>query len=141
MEGGIVLIILIVLGAPLILAIWLIVRAVTANSEITELRLRLGNLEREVLRLRKEGVTGPESTPAESPAAKVVAAIEETKPVAPPPEPPSIAPQPPAFVPPPVLQPEPVAVSAPPQIQPEPVHAEASVPPPIAEKPQQPRAP
>jgi hypothetical protein len=135
MDGGIVLIILIVLGAPLVVAIWLIARAVTARNEISELRIRLGQLEREVLRLRENAVAEPKTTPAKSPAAEVAATLETTKPVAPPPPEP-VAPAPPVFVAPPPLPPEPVA----PPIQLEPVFQE-SAPPPIADIPQPTRAP
>ena len=117
MEGGIVLIILLVLGVPLIVAIWLIVRAVTAKSEIQELLLRIGNLEREVLRLKDRQVAESETRPAKSPAAEVVATLEATRPVAPSPEPVPAKPQPPVFASPPIFQSEPVAASVPPPIR------------------------
>ncbi|HWC58854.1 MAG TPA: DUF2339 domain-containing protein [Verrucomicrobiae bacterium] len=132
MDGGIVLIILLVLGALIVVPIWLIVRAVTAKNEIHELSRRIGYLEREILRLKEQRVTETESTPAKSPAAEIVARLEAIKPDAPSkPEP--IQPEPPVLAPPPILQPGPASVAAPPEVQPEPVFAEASAPPPIRE--------
>jgi len=54
MEGYAFLILL-VIGAPIALAVWLIVRTVITRQGIDELRRRLGALEQEVHRLRKEG--------------------------------------------------------------------------------------
>ena len=59
MEGYIILVLLLI-GAPIALGIWLIVRAVGARQSIDELRRRLGSLELEVSRL-KEGTTRPAS--------------------------------------------------------------------------------
>jgi uncharacterized membrane protein len=53
MEGYILLVLLLI-AAPIALAIWLIARAVGANRSLDELRRRLGSLELEVL-LLKEG--------------------------------------------------------------------------------------
>ena len=59
MDGGIVLIVLLVLGVPLVVAIWLIVRAINAANDLKELSRRLGYLELEVLRLKKQGEQEP----------------------------------------------------------------------------------
>jgi len=53
MEGYILLV-LVVIGVPIALAIWLIARAVGARQSLEELGRRLGSLEWEVSRLRKE---------------------------------------------------------------------------------------
>ena len=63
MEQALPLIILLVLGVPIALAIWLIVRAIGTRNRIEELSCRLGDLEVEVIRLKKET--------AHVPAAKV----------------------------------------------------------------------
>ncbi|HEY1489568.1 MAG TPA: DUF2339 domain-containing protein, partial [Verrucomicrobiae bacterium] len=135
MDGGIVFIILIVLGVPLAVAIWLIVRAVTAGNEIRNLSSRVNELEYELIRLRKERQAEPESRPAKSAAAEVAATLEATKPVAPPPLPPEpVAPKPPVYVAPPPLMPEPIAPAVEPAIEPEPAF-KGSAPPPIPARP------
>jgi uncharacterized membrane protein len=48
------LIILAILGAPIALAIWLVVRAVSAKNRIEEVSYRLGTLESEIARLMRE---------------------------------------------------------------------------------------
>ena len=140
MDGGIVLIILIVLGAPIVIAIWLIVRAVAARNEIQELRARIGYLEVEVSQLRDRPAGEPETTPAKPSAAKVAATLEATRPSAPPPPPGPIMPTPPVFVAPPPLPPEPIAPFIEPTIEPQPAFQEA-VPPQIPELPQPARPP
>ena len=78
MEGYIILILLLI-GAPIALAIWLIVRAVGARQSIDELRRRLGSLELEVIRLKKEREPTPRRrhlSPPEVPGAAVAAAAE-----------------------------------------------------------------
>src|SRR3569833_4529993 len=140
MDGGIVLIILIVLGAPLVVAIWLIVRAVSARNEILELRHRVGILEREVLRLRERTVAEAEKAPTKSPATEIIKTLEATEPsIAPPPPIEPTAPEPPVFVAPPPLPPEPIRPVAPPILF-EPVF-KVDAPPPIPEMPQPARAP
>lgn len=64
------LIVLAVLGVPLVLAIWLIARAVQAGNRIDELSRRLGGLEAEVYRLKREreSVKPVESEPEPAPA-------------------------------------------------------------------------
>ena len=54
MESMIAVIILAVLGVPIALAIWLIVRAVQAKGRIEELSFRLSELETDVIRLKHE---------------------------------------------------------------------------------------
>jgi uncharacterized membrane protein len=53
-----VVIVLMVLAAPIVLAIWLIARAIAANRSIEELTRRLWSLEAEVLRLKSERESG-----------------------------------------------------------------------------------
>jgi type II secretory pathway pseudopilin PulG len=48
MEGLVVLLVLLIIGVPLALAVWLVVRAVQASNRIEEMSLRLGRLEREL---------------------------------------------------------------------------------------------
>ena len=71
MEATVALIILLVLGIPLVLAIWLIVRVVDARKSIEELSRRLGTLESEMFRLRKTRETTP-TGPAAAPVAQPV---------------------------------------------------------------------
>ena len=104
MEPTIALIVLVVLGIPLALAVWLIVRAINAKNHIEELSRRIGTLEAEWFRLRQSHereMAGPsEATPGPQP-----------KPVAPVP----VAPPKPMVVPQPIVQPEiPPAVTPPP---------------------------
>ncbi len=81
-EAQVVLIILLILGIPIALTIWLIARAVIARNRIEELTHRLSTLELEFLRFRK-------------------APPEETRPVEPVAAPTSVEP-PPVPTPPPV---------------------------------------
>jgi type II secretory pathway pseudopilin PulG len=94
MEPLIPIVVLVVLGVPLALAIWLIVRAVQAKGRIEELSFRLSELESEVIRLKRER----ESTKPTEPAPKL-APVPPMKTVAPAPvPPPQSAPEPkPAF--------------------------------------------
>ena len=48
------LVILVIFGIPIALAIWLVVRAVSAKNRIEELSHRLGALESEIVRLKRE---------------------------------------------------------------------------------------
>ena len=76
MDSLIPVIILVVLGVPVALAIWLIVRAVAAGNRIDELSRRLGGLEAEVYRLKRERESTkrvePEPKPATAPEAPPV---------------------------------------------------------------------
>lgn len=122
MEGYIFLILLLI-GAPIVLAIWLIVRAVGARQGIEELRRRLGLLEQEVFRLRKGTEPAPHAEPRlrEMPAIAPSAAAATVPPRIPP-EPTTAAPAPP-----PVVKPA-APVSAPP-----PLPGLKPVPPPVFE--------
>src|SRR5215469_17716230 len=136
-EGGIVLIILLILGVPILVAIWLISRAVQAGRRIEELSQRLRTLEVELLRLKKEREVAPaaESRPireTELPQAQRPPAPEPVKPAPIPPSPEIVRP-PPILTPPPIPpQPEPVfaQASAP---EPEPSAAQPAGSPPVTE--------
>ena len=111
----IVLVILVILGVPIALAIWLIVRAVQARGRIEELSFRLSELESEVIRLKRESAKPAEPAPKPMPA-PVAATIKvaEVPPIPPLPKPvaapkPVVPPQPPLVVAPPL-------VSAPPPL-------------------------
>jgi uncharacterized membrane protein len=138
MDGGIVLIILIFLGVPLVVAIWLIVRAVSSKSEIQELSRRLRNVEHEVLYLRES--LAAKRDPAKSSAAEMADAIAAPKPTGPPPVPSEpIATEPPVFATPPPLPLEMIQPVVEPPLEPEPAFKEAA-PPPLTELPQPARA-
>ena len=96
MEAMIAVIILVVLGIPIALAIWLIVRAVQAKGRIEELFSRLNELETEVIRLKH----GRESTEPVASAPKPVT-LPPLKTAAPAPS--SAPPPPPAPEPKPAL--------------------------------------
>ncbi|HEV2436982.1 MAG TPA: DUF2339 domain-containing protein [Verrucomicrobiae bacterium] len=115
MEPTIALIVLVFLGIPIALAVWLIVRAVSAQNRIDELSRRLRMLESELFRLGQS--RGREmAKPAE---------------IAPAPQPESVAPPkpvviPPSIVPPKVPPPEPIIIgqpSSPPSFSPPPIPA------------------
>ena len=106
-EAAVILVVFLVLGIPLALAIWLIVRAVAARNRIDELTRRVGALESELFQLRKgrePAATGPAPVPAPTPSP------------APPVRPPTAQPEP-ATVAPPVLK---TAAAAPPTPPPPP---------------------
>jgi uncharacterized membrane protein len=89
MEPGIILVVLVILGIPVALAVWLIFRAVSARNRIEELSDRLIALESEIVRLKREK--------------------EQPQPVKPAPQPqPQIIAPPPAALPPPTVAPQPV---------------------------------
>jgi type II secretory pathway pseudopilin PulG len=70
-------IVLAVIGVPIVLAVWLIVRAVQARERIEELSLRLGELEAEVILLKQDGESTKLAEPAPKPMpAPVAAAIK-----------------------------------------------------------------
>ena len=60
-------IILVVLGVPAALAIWLIVRTVQARGRIEELSFRLSELETEIIRLKRERESARPAEPAPKP--------------------------------------------------------------------------
>jgi hypothetical protein len=106
MEPGIALVVLAVFGIPIALAIWLIVRAVSAKNRIEELSYRLGELESEIIRLKREKESPKPVEPAPAPQPKIVTPA----PVAPPQ--PAVTPQPVISLPrPPVATPPPIFVA------------------------------
>ncbi len=48
------LVVLVVLGVPIALAVWLIARAIQTRGRIDELAYRLGELEAEIIQLKRE---------------------------------------------------------------------------------------
>src|SRR5271154_6093597 len=103
MEPGIALVVLVILGIPIALAIWLIVRAVNSKNRIEELSHRLGELESEIFRLKREKESPKHFESAPAPQPKIVT----SGPVAPPQ--PAVTPQPviaiprsPVAIPPPI---------------------------------------
>ncbi len=80
-------ILLFVLGVPIALAIWLIVRAVQARGRIEELSFRLSELETEVIRLKRELESANPAEPAPKPVP-----VQPVKMAAPPPAPPPSSP-------------------------------------------------
>ena len=130
MEQLIPIVVLVVFGIPIALAIWLIVRAVQARGRIEELTLRLGELESEVIRLKREQEPAKPAEPASKPMPMPVAAtikVAEVPPVPPLPKPvaapkPVIPPQPP-----PVVAPLPVS-AAPTPSRPAPAALRPTVP-------------
>ena len=76
----IVAVLLLVLGAPLVVVIWLIVRAVQAGGRIEELSLRLSELETEIIRLKRERES---AKPAPPPPVKMVTLSPASPPPAP----------------------------------------------------------
>ncbi len=74
-----------VLGVPVFLLLWLIVRAVQAGRQIEKLFLRLRTLEQEILQLKGEGQSAPTSEtekPGDQPAHSPI--LEQIQPDAPP---------------------------------------------------------
>jgi hypothetical protein len=120
MEMMIPIVVLVVLGVPIVLAIWLVVRAVQAKGRIEELSFRLSELESEVIRLKQESVKPAEPAPKPMPA-PVAATIKvaEVPPIPPLPKPvaapkPVVPPQPPPIVTPPPVS----AAPTPPRLAP-----------------------
>ncbi|HSY10363.1 MAG TPA: DUF2339 domain-containing protein, partial [Candidatus Dormibacteraeota bacterium] len=104
MEPGIALVVLAVFGIPIALAIWLIVRAVSAKNRIEELSYRLGELESEIIRLKRERESPKPVEPALAPQPKIITPA----PAAPPypavtPQPVISPPRPPVATPPPIF--------------------------------------
>ena len=73
MEGYVILILLLI-GAPIALVVWLIARTLGARHDIEELQRRLGSMEREVFRLKREIGYAPIAT--ERPAAAATTSPE-----------------------------------------------------------------
>src|SRR5262245_60348487 len=98
------LIVLLIIGAPILLAIWLIAKAVRASSRIDELTHRLQILEIEVSRLRDERATA--HPPEPKTAVPHIHAESSEAVVEPPPEP--VVPQQPAPTPAHIATPPPI---------------------------------
>ena len=73
MEPGIILVVLIILGIPVALAIWLIVRAISAKNRIEELSDRLIALESEIIRLKREKEPPQPVKPVPAPQPQIIA--------------------------------------------------------------------
>jgi type II secretory pathway pseudopilin PulG len=122
MEPGIILVVLIILGIPVALAVWLIVRAINAKNRIEELSDRLVVLESEIIRLKRENEPPKPAAPAPAPA-------PQPKIITPPP----VAAPPPTVIPQPVIPPQLPPIVTPPSIpittaQPKPARILASPP-------------
>jgi hypothetical protein len=121
-----VFIVVLMLGVPAGLGIWLIVRAVQSARRIDELSRRLGELELAIYRLKETRTArAPESETKPAPAARPVPAETLQRPVAP------VSPEPkPVAVPPPLAPAAPVLTPQPPPIS---IHpAPVQVPPSLA---------
>ena len=57
------LVIVLILGVPIVVGVWLIVRAVKSGQRIEKLARRVGELELELFRLKKERPTAPVAQP------------------------------------------------------------------------------
>jgi len=82
-EAAVILIVLLILVVPLVLAIWLIARAVHSRDRIEELSRRVGGLEVELHQLKSKGVettAEPEPTQLATSAQRVVEKISENPP-------------------------------------------------------------
>ncbi len=114
-------VVFLILGVPLALAVWLIVRAIKAKHRIEELFQRLAELETDVIRLKreKESARPAETAPAPAPQAKPVLPVQAAPPKPADPPPPVVQPPPlrpvatpaPSFVPP--LSPRPAPLPKP----------------------------
>jgi len=137
MEGLVVLLVLLLLGVPLALAIWLITRAIQASRRIEEVSARVARLERELGELKKESQPAPEQrAPTGITRIDLPPAVVAPKPAEPVTELPAATITAP---PPPLPTPAPAAA-----LRPEPVLASASVPaatPPPITQPVPPPAP
>jgi uncharacterized membrane protein len=72
MEPGIVLVVLVILGIPIALAIWLIVRAISTNHRIEGLSDRLVALESEIIRLKGKNESPKPAEPTPAPQPKII---------------------------------------------------------------------
>jgi uncharacterized membrane protein len=101
MEPGIVLVVLVILGIPIALAIWLIVRAVSTNHRIEGLSDRLVALESEIIRLKGKNESPKPAEPTPAPQPKIITPppVAEAQPTATPQ--PVVSEQRPTAVPPP----------------------------------------
>lgn len=134
MEGLVVLLILLILGLPIGIGIWLIARAVNSGHRLDTLSQRLHELEMEFVHLKREVETRPLATEEAKPETTGTVAeptapepeIILPKPAEPPPIP---SPEPEPIIPP--WQPEPILSTAEESIpaEPTPPRVEAQVPP------------
>jgi uncharacterized membrane protein len=113
MEPGIILVVLVILGIPIALAIWLIVRAVSARNRIEELSNRLVALESEIVRLKREREPLPPAQPAPAPAPVLQSKIITPSPVTV--TPPTVTPPP---IPATIVLPKRARIFAPPPLPP-----------------------
>jgi Predicted membrane protein (DUF2339) len=92
-------IVLLILGVPIALTIWLIVRAVSASSRLEELSQRLHALEAEIFRLKQGKDSVPKADPAPVPAPRpiIITPISTPTPVIIPPIPRAVMAPPPIF--------------------------------------------
>ena len=118
-------IVFLILGVPLALTVWLIVRAVSARNRIEELSQRLVELESEIVRIKRDTASAPkaasataplELTPVPQPKIIAHAPVPEPGPIIVPPTPPPVMAPPPVFAqttPPPRPAPAPPRQTAP----------------------------
>jgi uncharacterized membrane protein len=92
MEAMIPFIILVVLGVPIALAIWLIIHAVQARGRIEDLSSRLSELESEISRLKREHGSAKPAEPAPTPVPAPPVKAVTPSPI-PPPSTPTIGPE------------------------------------------------
>lgn len=97
-------IVVLILGVPIALAVWLIVRAIRAGSRIEEISQRLHSLETELFRMKRDKESEFKSEPAPAPPPNIITSAPNPTPI------PIVAPQPvispprpPAATPPPVF--------------------------------------
>ena len=113
------LIIVLIIGTPIVLAIWLIASAISSKNRIEDLNRRVDDLQAELVRMRRSPSPAPTPAPKAEPAPKtepvtapvpvpVVEPLEESVEILPVPEPP------PEVEPPPIIVPAPAAFTPPP---------------------------
>lgn len=133
MEGGIVLIILLVLGVPIVVAIWLIARAVQAGNRLDEISQRLRSLELELSQLKKERQPPSIPAPVVPPQPAPIQPAPKAPVSQPPPPAPETIPRPPVFTP-PLIPPQPQpAFTRPHTPEPKPVATAPVTSPPVME--------
>src|SRR5215469_6132996 len=98
----IVVVILLILGVPFFVGIWLIVRAITSRNQIEELTRRIDELHRELAKLKDSAASKPKTTEEKIAGFAPTLSAErktgpETVPAAPPPIPAEKVPEVPAF--------------------------------------------
>ncbi|MGD0812811.1 MAG: DUF2339 domain-containing protein [Verrucomicrobiota bacterium] len=119
MNESIVFVLLLVIGAPVLVVIWLITRALDARSRLEDLSFRLDRLESDVSRLKSPVVQNvveqpPKAAPAPPPVPKVepqvARPVPAPAPLVPPPAARPAAPATPSYIRP--IEPEPVRAFA-----------------------------